>query len=111
MSSKLTTVWFSTAFKKSIVWASSLPLIWKALCKAIVALSAVFCSICPRVANLVAWITASLNSTSLLPAAATCPANARVSFTAIPYFVNPSANSITESKFCCVCSVVVNTSP
>ena len=111
ISCRLTTVWFSTMFKKLIVFANSSPESLNALWSAIVVSNAAFWSIWPSVASLVDCATASVKSEFCLPAAAACAARLIVSFTAMPYFVYSLAKSCTAFKFCCNSFGVVNKSP
>ena len=86
-----TTVWFSTAFRKSICPAKSSAAIPKAFVKEIVVSRACCCSTPPSTASLVASLTCASKSAPTLPMAAASAAIFIVSTAVSPNLVNSCA--------------------
>ena len=93
-----TTVWFSTALRKSIFFAKSSAAIPKAFVTDIVVSNACSCSTPPRTARRVACATWAVRSAPVLPMAAALAAISIVLLTATPYFVNSSASFCTSAN-------------
>ena len=110
-SSMLTTVWFSTAFKKSVFLARSSVATPKALVRDIVVFRASCCSTPPKTARRVASATCAVRSAPILPIAAASAASSIVFSTATPYLVNSFAKSFMLCRAASVSAVVVNISP
>ena len=88
-----TTVWFSTALRKSILFAKSSVATPNALVTEIVVSSACSCSTPPSTASLVASETCASKSAPILPIAAALAAISIVFSTATPYFVYSFASN------------------
>ena len=106
-----TTVWFSTALRKSIFpanWSAATP---NAFVTEIVVSNACACSTPPSTASLVASEICAVRSAPILPIAAASAAIFIVSSTATPYFVYSFASNLICLTIASVSSCVVNISP
>ena len=92
-SSMEVTVWFSTAFKKLIFFASSSVAVPNALVSEMVVANACSFSTLPKTASLVASATWARRSAPILPIAAASAASSIVFSTATPYLVYSFASS------------------
>ena len=110
-SSSATTVWFSTALRKSIVPAIAEVSIWKAFLSAIVVSNAFSCVTPPSTASLFVCSTSCSNPLPEKPAAAASAAILIVSETLRPYFVYSSPNARIFFKAASVAPWSVNMSP
>ena len=111
MSSRDTTVWFSTALRKFIESASLSEDIPKAFCNEIVVSRAFCVSIWPRIESRVASVVWRCKSKPWKPAAAASAAKPTVVETAIPYCVKLFPNSVILSNAAWVSAFGVNKSP
>ena len=106
-----TTVWFSTALRKSIFFAKSSAATPNAFVTEIVVSNACSCSTPPRTASLVASVTCAVSSAPILPIAAAFAAISMVFSTATPYLVYSFARVCICLTIASVSSCVVNISP
>ena len=106
-----TTVWFSTALRKSIFLVKSSAATPKAFVIDIVVSNAFSCSTAPRTASLVASATCAVRSAPVLPIAAASAAIFITSTTATPYLVNSFASKPISFNALSASSVVVKISP
>ena len=111
ISSSDTTVWFSTALRKSIDAAKSSDDILNAFCKEIVVSSAFWVSTCPRIESLVACTVWRCKSRPEKPAAAASAARLTVCETATPYCVKDCPRAVILSSAASVSAFGVNRSP